>query len=71
MSIRRAASCSQPRQDSSLPRGARTGRAPGIEVAPVLVGMAEGYPARPAMISSPNRARPLAVTETMKSWSSR
>ena len=29
MSIRRAASCCQPRQVSSVPRGARTGRAPG------------------------------------------
>src|SRR6516225_8035443 len=29
MSIRRAASCCQPRHESSAPRGARTGRAPG------------------------------------------
>ena len=30
MSIRSAASCSQPRQDSSAPRGARTGRGPDM-----------------------------------------
>src|SRR5690348_8961615 len=39
MSIRRTASCGQPRQLSSVPRGARTGRAPGSAV--IRSGLAE------------------------------
>ena len=41
MSIRSAASCAQPRQLSSVPRGARTGRAP-TEL--IVSSMAEAYP---------------------------
>ena len=49
MSIRRAASWPQPRQVSSVPRGARTGRAPGsgCRAAIVIAGILVGGRARP------------------------
>ena len=59
MSIRRAASCAQPRQESSGPRGARTGRGPDMR--------AGAYSRRPATSRSPSCRSPMAVIETRMS----
>ncbi len=57
MSIRRAASCAQPRHDSSVPRGARTILAPGR--APVWAVIARVYAGRgPSRVRSPDDADP-------------
>ena len=65
MSIRSAASCSQPRQVSSVPRGARTGRAPTELIVSGI--MVTGYCRRPAITRLPKRRAPTAVMATRMS----